>query len=517
MKKIFYSFAALCFAIGAQAQVVTFENVDTFEGELTLNADNYQRNFMDEDEIEGYFVSGNFAFPNYCIEDWDFYCGFAISARTETTFAKTTPDQFNSCVGHGVNNSKNYAIYYDASSMMPPMYIENFSGEDQSVTGFYLTNTAWVTKAILEGDGYGGPFETGDYLKLIITATNSAEETKTMEVFLADYTSDEAANHYYLKDWTWVDLSPLGALSQLSFVIDGSRKNDWGLTTPTYFCMDDFNGVAPQQAEEGQAATFEDLTLEPESFWNGTDGTGSFISGGFRFENGYQDYGGYPYCYGFYYTNRTATTYTGDAVNEQYNSCVGSGAENSATYATYNLNLFDNPKGVVVMGEPRQISGCYLTNNAYAYLSMLHGDNGTKKFAEGDWFKVTITGSDAEGNATGSVDFYLADLRSSTASEQYILDEWRWCDLTSLGKVQRLDFNMSSTDNGEWGMNTPAYFCMDNLGGEQPTTVGISQRQSVCPSAAVRYSLDGRSLSVAKKGLNIVRMADGTVRKVIVK
>ena len=26
-----------------------------------------------------------------------------------------------------------------------------------------------------------------------------------------------------------------------------------------------------------------------------------------------------------------------------------------------------------------------------------------------------------------------------------------------------LDFGLISSDNGEWGMNTPAYFAMDNL------------------------------------------------------
>lgn len=270
----------------------------------------------------------------------------------------------------------------------------------------------------------------------------------------------------------------------------------------------------PAMAQQDNVATFEDLTLDAESFWNGTDGTGSFVSGGFLFENGYQDYDGYPYCYGFYYTNRTATTYTGDAVNEQYNSCVGHGAEGSANYATYNLNLFDNPKGIVVQGEARLISGCYLTNNAYAYLSMKNGENYTKKFGQGDWFKLTITGTGENDATTGSVDFYLADLRSENEAEQYILSDWQWCDLTSLGKVKRLDFSMSSTDNGEWGMNTPAYFCMDELGGSPvPTTIDNVAVQT----ASTMFDLNGRSIRAAKKGLNIVRMADGTVRKVMVK
>ena len=67
MKKIFYSVVALCIALGAQAQVVDFENVETMEGDLTLNADNYQQNFFDEEEEEGLFMSGKFVFSNYYI------------------------------------------------------------------------------------------------------------------------------------------------------------------------------------------------------------------------------------------------------------------------------------------------------------------------------------------------------------------------------------------------------------------------------------------------------------------
>ena len=36
-------------------------------------------------------------------------------------------------------------------------------------------------------------------------------------------------------------------------------------------------------------------------------------------------------------------------------------------------------------------------------------------------------------------------------------------DLGSLGRVDSLMFALESTDVGEWGMNTPAFFCIDNL------------------------------------------------------
>ena len=153
MKKMIYSFAALCVAMTMQAaDVVTFEEVVTLEGtNAVMNDNNYQCNFYDEDLGGGMFTStnGDFVFDNYFMEDWGFYCGFSISARTETTFATTVPDQFNSCVGHGVNGSSRYAVFYDAGSWMPAQKLSVGTEEGIQISGFYVTNTAWVVKSIL--------------------------------------------------------------------------------------------------------------------------------------------------------------------------------------------------------------------------------------------------------------------------------------------------------------------------------------------------------------------------------
>ena len=150
---------------------------------------------------------------------------------------------------------------------------------------------------------------------------------------------------------------------------------------------------------------------------------------------------------------------------------------------------------------------------------MKNGENYTKKFEQGDWFKLTITGLNADGETTGTVDFYLADLRSENESEHYILNEWKWCDLSSLGEVKRLEFTMSSTDNDpQWGMNTPAYFCMDNLGVTAPVPTAVeSIAKHDNANAAECYDLNGVRRSATQRGLNIVRMTDGTVRKVLMK
>lgn len=142
----------------------------------------------------------------------------------------------------------------------------------------------------------------------------------------------------------------------------------------------------------------------------------------------------------------------------------GQGAEDSEVYGIYNGSTpftFEYEEGAI----PQSIQ---LTNNAYAYSSMLKGDDYAKKFGglvgdDPDFFKLTITGHDAEDNETGSVDFYLADYRFDDNSEDYIVDSWEEVDLTALGTVHKISFSFESSDEGEWGMNTPAYFAFDNL------------------------------------------------------
>lgn len=465
-----------------------------------------------DSQYQGSFLSGSYKFSNNYSIDWASWSGFSYSNHTSTAGANIMADQFNACTGKGHNDSDNYAVFFEDE--FAPITISVLNNADgDSIRGFYITNAAVTVNAFLNGDGITpGAFEKGDYLKLTITADNN----NFIDYYLADYTSENDEDHYYVNDWQWVDLSELGKVKELTFHLESSRKNSWGYTTPLYFCMDDFNGEAPRKPEG--PATMEDLDLADESYWNGSDGTGSFVSGGYRFENGYElsEYG--AYAYGFYYTNLTSTTSTG--YTEMYNSIVGHGAENSKTYATYNVNEY-NPKGVEVISseDGEVISGFYVTNTAYACTSILRGDNFAKRFGTGDWFKLTVVGYDVNEEETGRVDFYLADFRDVTNA--YIINTWRWVDLTSLGKVKRLGFEMSSSDTGVWGMNTPAYFCLDNLGGvapenEEPIVTGIKNMPQVSGTLQ-RFDLGGRQLQRQSKGMNIIRMEDGSVRKVVVK
>jgi hypothetical protein len=179
------------------------------------------------------------------------------------------------------------------------------------------------------------------------------------------------------------------------------------------------------------------------------DQTGYFVFDNYTSKN--ITFGG-----GFTYINKTDKTTAGFTNN----SAITGTGKLSATYMTVNPSAFATDKFHFAGNQSHTVKGMYVTNSTFAYLSMQNGDDTAKKFVAGDWFKLTVIGLDEKGNTTGTVDFYLADYRDG---KKIMVDQWTWLDLSTLGKVAEVKFSMSSSDTGKWGMNTPAYFCMDGF------------------------------------------------------
>lgn len=215
-------------------------------------------------------------------------------------------------------------------------------------------------------------------------------------------------------------------------------------------------------AAQATVATFEDLPLPAESYWNGSDGSGGFFSGEVFFVNNYNpEYGSWD---GFVYSNLTDANATG--WDSQHNAIPGGGQAGSATYGAAYVGWQELP--TLAFACPHIVAGVYVVNNNYAYYDMLFGSPFSKKFGgpsgdDEDWFRLTIAGVDPNGEITGTVDFYLADYRFTDNDKKYIVDSWTFVDLTSLGEVVALQFSLDSSDTGMFGMNTPAYFCIDSL------------------------------------------------------
>ncbi len=224
----------------------------------------------------------------------------------------------------------------------------------------------------------------------------------------------------------------------------------------------------PAAVHADYVATFEDVGLAPGSFTNNGGPSGFFVSGGNAFNNSFSPaFGGI--WHGWAISTMTDTTTPG--FTNQYSAITGCGANGSLTYAVAfpfaEAPLTDpfhpNDSFVNLAAGTKPVS-VQVTNTTYDYFSMLNGDAFTHKFGSGDFFRLTITGYDGSngtGGTIGEVDFYLADFQGT---DHYIVNTWETVDLSSLAGAQSLRFGLQSSDNDPvFGMNTPAFFALDDL------------------------------------------------------
>ncbi len=237
---------------------------------------------------------------------------------------------------------------------------------------------------------------------------------------------------------------------------------------------------------------FEELPLESEDFYNGSDLAGGFSSYGVSFNNEFSGF-----WQGWSYSRTTDITTPG--ASNQYSAFSGSGAEGSLQYGVA-FNGYDGGGGIIPTitlpagAEPTSVK---VTNTTYAALSMLNGDPFAKNFGgasgnDPDRFLLQVVGWDDNNvpiedpnghvhdmpfeNANGHVhvDFDLANYEFNDPNDDFIVDQWTALDLTPLTGlgVRKLAFRLTSTDNGIFGMNTPAYVAIDNLVLDVPATPG---------------------------------------------
>ncbi|MCL2561924.1 MAG: DUF4465 domain-containing protein [Rikenellaceae bacterium] len=110
----------------------------------------------------------------------------------------------------------------------------------------------------------------------------------------------------------------------------------------------------------------------------------------------------------------------------------------------------------------REFESMWVTNTTYTTLTIKNGGGPASPLeAANGWLLLTIEGFRANGASAGVVAFYLADFR--TAGSAGLVEEWTKVSLLSLGKVNRLEFSITGSDTGAWGLNTPSYFCFDDL------------------------------------------------------
>ena len=235
------------------------------------------------------------------------------------------------------------------------------------------------------------------------------------------------------------------------------------------FIPEDSSGSTTRAVVDG-TITFEDVSLGTEnSVYNL-----SYSHNGLLFSNySYLDPEfSYKYWDGFSYSCKGNNVLT-DIENGQFDVYHEGGA--ITTGAGYNSNQFAiayvgtyyGNYPTITFDDPVYVTSFYVNNTAYTVTSMMNGDGFAKKFVQGDWFKLTIKGYSATDSTTPvyTKELYLADYTATDSTKWTMIKDWKLYD--EIGEetspVRKLVFDLSSSDSGQWGMNTPAYFAIDNL------------------------------------------------------
>lgn len=226
-------------------------------------------------------------------------------------------------------------------------------------------------------------------------------------------------------------------------------------------------------AQAQSVANFETLNLSgTDTFWNGsTAPLGTTFSDAEAILPNYYDtsWGGY-WSGGWAYSNVTDSNTAG--TSNLYGTRAGIGYNSSSNFAVGQqnawINLSTNAIGKVV-------DGFYITNSTYAARVIENGNNFSRKFGDTtgtghngpqgsypDYFLMTVYGYYNGLKITDSVNFYLADFRGPDSLD-YIVKNWHWVNLQSLGNVDSVQFTMRSSDVSAFGINTPLFFCIDNF------------------------------------------------------
>ena len=183
-------------------------------------------------------------------------------------------------------------------------------------------------------------------------------------------------------------------------------------------------------------------------YWSGGHAISNYNTGDIA------DYGGFNTQLTVYKKGVSGLSRTGGGHNGSNNFAVHYGyADNSG----YGLGADALPALTFADGAERVIDHMYVTNTTYALNCYIDGNGLTAKIGPDDWVKLVATGYDTKGAKTGETVIYLCN-----GPDNIIMDWTKW-DLSSLGKVSKVTFNVTGSSDNGYGFSQPAYFAYDDV------------------------------------------------------
>ena len=96
-------------------------------------------------------------------------------------------------------------------------------------------------------------------------------------------------------------------------------------------------------------------------------------------------------------------------------------------------------------------------NSTYAMNCYVSGNGLTAKIGPDDWVQLIATGYDSADTKTGETKFYMCN------GPDNIVRDWAKWDLSSLGEVAKVEFNVTGSSDNGYGFSQPAYFAYDDV------------------------------------------------------
>ena len=129
-------------------------------------------------------------------------------------------------------------------------------------------------------------------------------------------------------------------------------------------------------------------------------------------------------------------------------------------YGTVGSLIPEAPLGQPILhfadGVERTIKSCYVASTSYFVNVAKNGNSFAEPLGESDEVKIYARGFDKSGRSTGVVEKVFA--RKGNLTEQWT--EW---DLSALGKVETVHFDVLGGPETPYGMTTPKYFAIDDI------------------------------------------------------
>ena len=208
-------------------------------------------------------------------------------------------------------------------------------------------------------------------------------------------------------------------------------------------------------------------------YWSGGHAVSNYVSGEIS------KYGGFESQLTVYKKGVSGLERTGGGHNGSNNFAVHYGYADNSGYGLTEASL---PTLTFADGTARVIDHMYVNNTDYALNCYIDGNGLTAKIGDDDWVKLVATGYNAAGEKTGTASIYLCN------GPKNIMMDWTKWDLSGLGKVLKVTFNVTGSSDNGYGFSQPAYFAYDDV------AVRFEKAAAVVPAAGV--TLDKTTLNL---------------------